>query len=495
MKYTLLLACIGLMLTSCTSSKNNMEIPQKSSTMKDMTIMEVTSFNINKGVNSMDFSKRDLQVQNDFTSKQPGFIKRQSGINEKGEYVVVVFWKKMADAEASMGKFMTDASVADYAAMIDGPTMKMARYTMDKPFDADKSQFIEIMTFDVAPGTDIKKFDMLNQRVETDFTSKRDGFLQRLTGVNDNGRQAVAVYWASKELSDASLKPFMSAPIAGQFMGMMDQSSMAMGRYQTLTSIKSSMELSKKDKVVALLNSFNTGDQTPISYINPTKYIQHNLGVADGLAGFGAVMQHAPPGGFKANVIRAFEDGEYVFTHTEYDFYGPKAGFDVFRFENGQIVEHWDNLLEVQKPNPSGRTQFDGATEITDLDKTEANKKVAKDFITNVLLNHQMDKLTTYINPTNYIQHNPAVADGLDGFGAAMKYFADNGLVMEYTKLHKVLGQGNFVLTMSEGKFGKGEHTAFYDLFRMENGQIVEHWDVIAPIPAESDWKNTNGKF
>lgn len=254
-------------------------------------------------------------------------------------------------------------------------------------------------------------------------------------------------------------------------------------------------ELSNKDKVVALLNSFNTGDKTPISYINPNKYIQHNLAVGDGLAGFGDVMQHAPEGGFKANVIRAFQDGDYVFTHTEYDFFGPKAGFDVFRFENGLIVEHWDNLLAVQKPNPSGRTQFDGTTEITDLAKTDANKKIARDFINEVLLNHKMDQVTNYINPNTYIQHNPAVADGLDGFGAEMKYFADNGLVMEYTKLHKVLGQGNFVLTISEGKFGKGEHTAFYDLFRMQNGLIVEHWDVIAAIPAESEWKNTNGKF
>lgn len=253
--------------------------------------------------------------------------------------------------------------------------------------------------------------------------------------------------------------------------------------------------MSNKEKVVALLNSFNTGDSTPISYINPNKYIQHNLQVTDGLQGFGEVMHHAPEGGFKANVVRAFEDGDFVFTQTEYDFFGPKAGFDVFRFENGKIVEHWDNLLEIQKPNPSGRTQFDGETTITDLDKTAANKNIVKGFIEDVVINHQMEKITTYINPTKYIQHNPAVADGLDGFGNAMKYFAENGLVMEYTKLHKVLGQGNFVLTMSEGKFGKGDHTAFYDLFRIENGQIVEHWDVIATIPAKETWKNTNGKF
>lgn len=255
------------------------------------------------------------------------------------------------------------------------------------------------------------------------------------------------------------------------------------------------MELSNKDKVVALLNSFNTGDKTPISYINPNKYIQHNLMVGDGLAGFGEVMKHAPEGGFKANVKRAFQDGDYVFTHTEYDFFGPKAGFDVFRFEDGKIVEHWDNLIPVQKPNPSGRTQFDGETKITDIDKTEANKQIVREFVERVIINHEMDKLTTYINPEKYIQHNPAIADGLEGFGKAMKYFAENGLVMEFTKLHKVLGEGNFVLTMSEGKFGKGEHTSFYDLFRLENGKIVEHWDVIEPILPKEQHKNSNGKF
>lgn len=258
---------------------------------------------------------------------------------------------------------------------------------------------------------------------------------------------------------------------------------------------ETTMDISNKEKAVALLNSFNTGDQTPISYINPETYIQHNLSVRDGLAGFGEVMQHAPPQGFKAEIVRAFQDGDYVFTHTIYDFFGPKIGFDVFRFENGLIVEHWDNLIEVQEPNPSGRTQTDGATDITDKEKTEANKATIKAFIDDVLLNHENDKMTTYINPNKYLQHNPAVADGLDGFGAAMQYFAENGLVMEYSKLHTVLGQGNFVLAMSEGKFGKGDPTAFYDLFRLENGQIVEHWDVIATIPPKSEWKNDNGKF
>lgn len=254
------------------------------------------------------------------------------------------------------------------------------------------------------------------------------------------------------------------------------------------------MDLTNKEKVVALLNSFNTGDKTPISYINPSKYVQHNLAVGDGLAGFGEVMKHAPEGGFKANVIRAFEDGDYVFTHTEYDFFGPKIGFDVFRFEDGLIVEHWDNLIEVAPPNPSGHTQIDGVTDIADKDKTEANKKLVEDFINDILVKGEMAQVGNYFDGDNYVQHNPAVGDGLSGLGAALKAMAEQGIIMKYDKVHKVLGEGNFVLAMSEGEFG-GKHTSYYDLFRIDNGKVAEHWDVIEPILPKAEWKNENGKF
>jgi heme-degrading monooxygenase HmoA len=204
--------------------------------MEAKTIMEVTTFNVNPEVNPEAFAKRDAQVEANFTSSQPGFIKRQSGVDDKGNYVVVVYWKTIANADASMKQFMSDASVADYAKMIDVSTMKMSRYTMEKPFDAQSSRFVEIMSFDVKSGTDMEKFEALNQRVETDFTGKRKGFIQRLMGTNEAGRQVVAVYWASKATSDASLQPFMEAPIAKEFMQDMDQASMAMGRYMFLNN-------------------------------------------------------------------------------------------------------------------------------------------------------------------------------------------------------------------------------------------------------------------
>jgi predicted SnoaL-like aldol condensation-catalyzing enzyme len=57
-----------------------------------------------------------------------------------------------------------------------------------------------------------------------------------------------------------------------------------------------------------------------------------------------------------------------------------------------------------------------------------------------------------------------------------------------------VLAEGSFVLSVSEGARG-GVHSSFYDLFRVEAGKLVEHWDTIEAIPPRSEWKNDNGKF
>lgn len=254
--------------------------------------------------------------------------------------------------------------------------------------------------------------------------------------------------------------------------------------------------ISNKEKAVAVISSIETGAAEPIGYINPTQYTQHNLAVADGLAGFAAVMQMLPEGSAKAQVKRSFQDGEYAVTHTEYNFFGPKAGFDVFRFEDGKIVEHWDNLQAIAPANPSGRTQFDGATELKDLDKTEQNKTIVADFVETILIKGDMPQIAKFIGPDNsdYLQHNTAVADGLSGLAEALSALAKAGMPMVYTKNHKILGEGNFVLAISEGEFLK-KHVAFYDLFRIENGMLVEHWDTIENIPAQTDWKNSNGKF
>lgn len=250
-----------------------------------------------------------------------------------------------------------------------------------------------------------------------------------------------------------------------------------------------------RQEVIDLLKSLQTGDPAPFAVVNPGQYVQHNLAIADGVDGIGGVVRSVPVGTFKVETVRAFQDGDYVFAHTAYDFFGPKIAFDVFRFEAGRIVEHWDNLQETPaEPNPSGRTMIDGPTRAADLDQTDANKTVVRAFVDDILVHGRLDRLTTYIDEDHYHQHNPAIADGLSGLAAALEAMAKVGVTMTYDRVHRVLGEGNFVLTMSEGRFG-GRHVAFYDLFRVQDGKMVEHWDTIETIPPRAEWKNTNGKF
>jgi predicted SnoaL-like aldol condensation-catalyzing enzyme len=267
------------------------------------------------------------------------------------------------------------------------------------------------------------------------------------------------------------------------------------GTSHPLTAKEHAPMSTQKQQVVALLKSIETGDAAAVAAINPKQYIQHNLAAADGLAGFGALMQTLPKGSAKVNTVRVFQDGDFVFTHTDYNFFGPKIGFDIFRFEQGKIVEHWDNLQETPaKPNPSGRSMIDGPTQAADLDKTAANKALVKAFVEDILVNGRMHKLAGYFDGDHYLQHNPQIADRLSGLGAALEAMAKAGISMKYDRVHKVLGEGNFVLVVSEGQFA-GKHSSFYDLFRVHNGKIAEHWDTIETIPPRAQWKNDNGKF
>ena len=253
------------------------------------------------------------------------------------------------------------------------------------------------------------------------------------------------------------------------------------------------MSANYKQQVVDLLKALETRDPKPFSYINPNKYIQHNLAVGDGPAGVATLGKKLPPE-TKVNTVRVFQDGDFVFAHTDYDFFGPKIGFDIFRFEEGLIVEHWDNLQETpSQPSPSGHSMIDGPTTATDLDQTETNKALMQRYMDD-LLGGRRGTFPTYFDGAKYIQHNPWVADTIPGLLAGLQALAAKGQAVVYKKVHKILGEGNFVLVVAEATFG-GVPTGIYDLYRIENGKIAEHWDTLEAIPPRADWRNDNGKF
>lgn len=263
-------------------------------------------------------------------------------------------------------------------------------------------------------------------------------------------------------------------------------------------NFKEETTMTNKDKALALINTFATGDTQAAANLLAEGYIQHNLAYGTGRDAFVGSVAYLASAPVKTTVnnIRAFEDGDKVFLQTVYNFAGAgeQVAFDIFRFdENGKIAEHWDNLAALAAPNPSGHTQIDGTKE-KHLNGTEETRRVVTGFVGDVLRGENPDKLTSYFDGDIYIQHNTGIADGLSGLGAALEALGKQGIQMIYDKTYQVLADGNYGLAVSEGSFG-GAHTSYYDLFRVENGKIAEHWDVMETIADESTWQNQNGKF
>ena len=258
-------------------------------------------------------------------------------------------------------------------------------------------------------------------------------------------------------------------------------------------------EQTQTEKALALIDTFATGDTDTAKELLAEGYIQHNLAYGTGRDAFISSVEYLASADEKTTVenIRAFEDGDKVFLQTVYNFAGAgeQVAFDIFRFDNeGKIAEHWDNLAAKAEPNPSGHTQIDGTMEVTDLDKTEENRKLVEDFLYDVMQGNNLDKTPDYFDGDTYIQHNTGIADGVSGLNEALAALAEQNIQMIYTTTHQVLAQGNFVLAVSEGTFGD-KPTAYYDLWRVENGKIAEHWDVMETIADKSTWQNQNGKF
>jgi predicted SnoaL-like aldol condensation-catalyzing enzyme len=254
------------------------------------------------------------------------------------------------------------------------------------------------------------------------------------------------------------------------------------------------MTSSRKDQIYNLLKGIETGDPTSVTVVNEDKYIQHNPQTHEGSEGLAALFKRLSKTNPEVNIVRIFEDNDYVFGHTEYKFNSSNVGFEIFRFEDDQAVEHWDNIQPGLGHNPSGHSMVDGPIEATDVEETETNREVVRSFVENILINRQLEKLEDYIGDDCFTQHDSRFADGLPALRQTLESMDGNILKLEYSQNHRVLAEGNFALSVSEG-FLSGAHSAFYDLFRVSKERLVEHWNTIEAIPPKSEWKNNNGKF
>ncbi|MET3879729.1 nuclear transport factor 2 family protein [Chitinophaga sp. OAE865] len=176
-------------------------------------------------------------------------------------------------------------------------------------------------------------------------------------------------------------------------------------------------------------------------------YIQHSPMVKDGKAGLleavEQLKQYPAPASARSPVVRTIADGNYVMLHMDVAFMGKNvAVVDLYRLENGKLAEHWDATQE--------NAVTEGAAEIRDLHLTASNKAIIAQYF------RQPDK--ALLQP-GYQSHSP--------------------LPSQDVEVHRVIGEGNFVMVQSSTAAA-----VYYDIFRLENSLLAEHWQVRQAIPA-----------
>jgi predicted SnoaL-like aldol condensation-catalyzing enzyme len=123
---------------------------------------------------------------------------------------------------------------------------------------------------------------------------------------------------------------------------------------------------------------------------------------------------------------------------------------------------------------------------------TEANKKAMLEFYEAGLNKKDFDAASKYFGP-KYIQHNPGAPDGIEGFKSFLGFLRDK-FPNSHSEIKKAFADGDYVILHVHAVREPGTRgRAIVDIFRLENGKIVEHWDVAQDIP--ETMPHSNGMF
>ena len=250
----------------------------------------------------------------------------------------------------------------------------------------------------------------------------------------------------------------------------------------------------KLDNVKALyLEGIRDGNYLEVLHkFTGDTYIQHSTGVPDGIDGIEAMfepfMARYPDRDIQ--IKRGFEDDNLVFIHVYQNLNNGEAEWvtmDVFKMDDrDRVIEHWDIIAPFAKnpENPFGA--IDGVIEISDAYKTDQNKATVREFAKQVLVRHDFAQWDRFVRDADFAGHDQSE----DGSASAWKQQVQ---ARRYDTPFHLIGQGDFVLIYSKVT-RKGDDWAEFDLFRLQDDKIVEHWQNGEVIGPRDQWNNS-GKF
>lgn len=262
----------------------------------------------------------------------------------------------------------------------------------------------------------------------------------------------------------------------------------------------SNLEQNKRNARTFLELAFNKDKprEAVEKFIGPY-YINHDPRTKDGAEGIIELAE----AGLAANGTltdhhfkRTIGEGDIVATTAWLDLGDGGLGMtavDIFRFEDGKIVEHWDVTQMMPEASANDNGLIDGpdvSYEGITPEDVEYHRAAAVDFI-ELGFNQQKPREAAekYLGPV-FIQHPPLTADGKEAFVEfAESIFASGGYA--HHDIRRVLADGDMVLTHSFDTTAPDEPgMVSVNVFRFENRKIVEHWGIVLPVPEEKQHDN-----
>ena len=246
-----------------------------------------------------------------------------------------------------------------------------------------------------------------------------------------------------------------------------------------------------------MIDIFRNKDVEAVDRNFGRSFVQRDPSLPDGFAGmrsYAAEIASSPAADI--TIYRTLVDGDSVLLNSRYEGLknapGRTIAMDLFRFADGKIVEHWGGQEpEVPDRNLSGHTQVDGPTTVEDRDKTGANRTLIQAYREIITVQQHYDRVDDFL-AVDYTQHAPGFGDGIERVKARYRLDVKPGTSHVLTPRFYV-AEGNFVLSVVDAKTDPPK--ANYDLFRIADGKIAEHWEVLVPIPPGDQRKNANDPF
>ncbi len=125
-----------------------------------------------------------------------------------------------------------------------------------------------------------------------------------------------------------------------------------------------------------------------------------------------------------------------------------------------------------------------------DTAQMEENKKVVAEFYDAAISQKNFEAASKFLGP-RYIQHNPSAADGPEGLRAYINFLREK-FPDSHSDVKRVFADGDYVIQHVHSVRTPGSRgSAIVNIFKLEDGKIVEHWDVIQEIPEKSANSNT----